>query len=568
MKKLIIASLLFSSVCAAQSSRPNFLIIVADDVGYSETGPYGSEIDTPALDSLAEEGLMFTSFYAHMNCSPTRSMLLSGTDNHLAGLGTMGAAFASPAQKDVPGYEGVLSQRVLSFAKLMQDEGYRSYTTGKWHLGVTPETLPIARGFDQSFIQAGGGPPSHFNFDPYKPGEKLYPDAKDTGLFWENNTDMTGTPVADDFYSNNFYTDKIIEYMANDPNQEKPFLAYLAFSAPHLPVQTPETHIDLYKGVYDEGYDVLRQQRFENIRQLGLFAEDIKLADRAVTVTPWDELSDEARKIKARRMEVYAGAVDNMDDNISKVIDYLKNTDQYDNTYILFMSDNGAAGFFGWNGGSGAEVYKKHNKNMEMMGRDGSPMIYGPGWASAGSVPFHFFKRHGSEGGIRVPAIITGPGIDAGSMSHRPVVVSDVAPTILELAGIKFPTGIYKEREILPQTGKSFSALFSDQDAMIHGDDEMIGFELWGRMGARKGDWKISWVEEPFREQRWYLHYLKDDPGETADLSHFFPEILDELLADWEVYKDKFNIIPSETVSVFIRPMWLINDSPHPDPMP
>ena len=553
--------LLLPATLPAQTPRPNFLIILADDVGMAELGPFGGEIDTPALDALAEEGIRFTSFYAQMNCSPTRAMLLSGMDNHLAGLGTMGAGLQSPNQVGVPGYEGVLSDRVVTFAKLLQDDGYRTYATGKWHLGHSPDKLPVARGFDRSFIQTGGDPAdSHFNLNA-RPGAM--------GGYFEDDVDVTGTPVAEDFFSSDFYAEKLIEYMRGDPGPDKPFLAYLNFTAPHIPVQAPDTHIDLYRGRYDDGYDVLRAARLASMIGMGLFPPGTELAGRAPTVTPWEELSDAARSIHARRMEVYAGAIDNMDDNIGKVVEYLKREDLYENTFILFMSDNGAAGFFGYNEEPAAARYAAADNSVENLGREGSVMFYGPGWGSAGSVPFDLFKRHAAEGGIRVPAIISGPGVDAGGAISRSVLmVSDVAPTVLELAGVEYPRGAYGGREILPQTGKSFVPLLRDPEAVVHGDDEVLGLELWSRIAVRKGDWKLLRTEPPFREDRWYLYNVKVDPGETTDLASRMPAKLEEMEAAWELFRERNNVLLPQGLPDRIRPMWLIDDSPHPDPMP
>lgn len=552
---------LLTSNSPAQVTPPNFLIIVADDVGMAELGPYGSEIDTPALDALAAEGIRFTNFYAQMNCSPTRAMLMSGTDNHLAGLGTMGDGMQSPNQVGVPGYEGVLSDRAVTFARLLQDNGYRTYVTGKWHLGHSPDKLPVARGFDRSFIQTGGGPAdSHFNLNT-RPGSM--------GGYFENEVEVTGMPVAEGFFSSDFYAERLIDYMRSDPEQDKPFLAYLNFSAPHIPVQAPDTHIDLYRGRYDDGYDVLREVRLAAMIESGLFPPGTRLADRAPTVTPWEEVSEPARAIHARRMEVYAGAIDNMDDNIGKVLDYLKQEGLYENTVILFMSDNGAAGFFGYNAGPAAARYAAADNSIENMGREGSVMFYGPGWGSAGSTPFSLFKRHAAEGGIRVPAIISGSGVaDGGAISHSVLMVSDVAPTVLELAGVDYPEDAYEGREILPQTGKSFARLLRDPEAEIHGEDEVLGLELWARIAVRKGDWKLLRTEPPFREDRWYLYNLREDPGETTDLSVRMPGKLEEMEAAWEQFRDRYNVIPPLNLPDLIRPMWLIDDSPHPDPMP
>ena len=562
IRSLLCLCFLLSSTLIAQPVRPNFLIIVADDVGMAELGPYGSEIETPALNALAQEGIRFTSFYAQMNCSPTRAMLMSGTDSHLAGLGTMGAGLRSPNQEGVPGYEGVLSDRVVTFARLLKDSGYRTYAAGKWHLGHTPDKLPAARGFDQAFIQTGGGPAdSHFNLNGRGPNAR-------NGYF-ENEVDVTGMPVAEDFFSSDFYADTMIDYLSSDPERDRPFLAYLNFTAPHIPVQAPDTHIDLYRGRYDDGYDVLRETRLASMIEMGLFPPGTRLGERAPTVTPWGELSDAARRIQARRMEVYAGVIDNMDDNIGKVVEYLKQAGLYENTFILFMSDNGAAGFFGYDAGPAAERYAAADNRIGNLGREGSMMFYGPGWGSAGSAPFNLFKRHAAEGGIRVPAIVRGPGVSAGgAISHGVVMVSDVAPTVLELAGVDYPHGAYDGREILPQTGKSFAPLLRDPGAVIHGEDEVLGLELWARIAVRKGDWKLLKTEPPFREDRWYLYNVRNDPGETADLASRMPGKLAEMEAAWELFRERNNVILPLSLPDIVRPMWLVDGSPHPDPMP
>ena len=565
MKKIaLIALALMMQTACSQDERPNFLIIIADDVGYAELGPFGGEIATPSLDALAADGLRFTSFYAQMNCSPTRAMLMSGTDSHRVGLGSMGPGIGSPNQLGQPGYEGVLNDQAVAFTELLQDAGYRNFIAGKWHLGTAPNRLPIARGFDRSFIQSGGGPgDSHFNLNGPRPDS--------TGSYFEDTTDVTGTAVSVDFFSSNFYADKLIEYLSENEDQDAPFLAWLAFSAPHIPVQAPDTHIDLYRGRYDAGYDVLREQRLERMKEIGIVPEDVPLAEQAPTVTPWDQLSAEAKRIQARRMEVYAGAIANMDDNIGRVIDYLKRAGDYEDTIILFMSDNGAAGFFGWGpeGGPGFGAHARADNSLENVGREGSWMFYGPGWGSAGSTPFSLFKRHATEGGIRVPAIMAGPGIDnAGGMSHTTVMASDVAPTLLELAGIENFPARYEGREILPQTGRSFSALFADPSAQIHRDDEIIGIELWGRIAIRKGPWKLLRTEPPFREDRWLLYNIEDDPIESADLSQQMPDKLAEMIAAWEQYEQQNGVILPNEVPTFVRPMWLLDGSAHPDPMP
>lgn len=520
----------------AQLPSPNILLIVADDLGYAELGSYGSEIDTPAIDSLAQSGVRYTNFYAHSNCSPTRAMLFSGMDSHLTGLGAMDGT-QGPNQIGQPGYEGYLNQQTVSVAKLFQDSGYKTYMTGKWHLGTTPESLPAAQGFDRYFLQVGGSPPGgHFSLNGAGPGAK--------NIYIEDGIDRTGTPVADDFFSSDFYTDKLIEYLDAEKDRDAPFFAYLAFSAPHIPVQAPESHIDLYQGEYDEGYDVILERRLNKMQSLGLVSSTVTAARRAPTVTPWDQLTEEDRGIHARRMEVYAGAIDNLDDNVGRLLDYLKDNGQFDNTLILFMSDNGAAGFYGWQSQKLIARFNNADNSLENLGRDGSMMFYGPGWGSAGSTPFYLFKRHMSEGGLRVPFIISGPGVShRGLISHQVLTVRDVAPTLLEMVGIRYPDRSYEGRKILPQTGLSFAAQLVNDDTPIHSKTEILGWELFKRRALRKGDWKLLWLDAPFGNDQWQLYNLSIDPGETQDLAREEPEKLAELMAAWNDYVSQNNVI-------------------------
>ena len=523
----------------ASPTRPNILLIVADDLGYSELGAYGSEIDTPAIDSIAEVGIRYTRFYAHSNCSPTRAMLFSGVDNHLNGLGAMLLALG-PNQRGEPGYEGHLNDRTVSFAKLLQDAGYKTYMTGKWHLGETPETLPAARGFDRYFIQTKGSPPDgHFNLNGPRPGAK--------GIYFEDGVDRTGMPVPDDFFSSDFYTDKLIEYLDTGRDNESPFFAYLAFTAPHIPVQAPDVYIEKYRGHYDEGYDVVRQRRLKNMQRVGLVDSTVAPGHRAPTTTPWNQLSEEDRRIHARRMEVYAGAVDNMDDNVGRLLEYLRASDQFNNTLILLLSDNGAAGFYGWQSEGLVARFNQADNSLENLGRDGSMMFYGPGWASAGSAPFYLFKRHMTEGGIRVPLIVSGHGVTGQDLiSHEFLTVRDIAPTLLELAGTQYPSGTYDGREIFPQTGKSFASRLNGTGPEIHNETEVFGWELFKRRGVIKGDWKLLWIEAPFGTDEWQLFNLSDDPGETRNVAEKEPEKLAEMISAWDDYATENYVILSD----------------------
>ena len=471
-------------------------------------------------------------------------MLFSGMDSHLAGLGAMNG-FAGSNQQGLPGYEGHLNSRTVSLAQLLNDAGYATFMAGKWHLGDTPDSLPAAQGFDRYFIQVHGTPPGgHFNLNGREPGSK--------GAYYEDGEDRTGTAVTPDFFSSNFYTDKLIEYLESGKESTAPFFAYLAFSAPHIPVQAPDSHIDLYRGRYDDGYDVLRQARLDSLRRMGLVEPDAVVGRVAPNVQPWEQLGEQEKRRSARRMEVYAAAIDNLDDNVGRVLDYLQASGRLDDTLVIFMSDNGAAGFDGWQSEAGIRRFNAADNSIENLGRDGSMMFYGPGWASAGSAPFYLFKRHMSEGGIRVPFIVSGPDVkQRGSVSRELLTVRDVAPTLLEIAGARYPDATYDGREILPQTGASFAAQLAGDRSRVHASHQVFGWELFGRQGVRKGDWKALRIEPPFGSGHWQLFNLKTDPGESRDLAMKRPQILADMTAAWDQYARENNVIVSDGPLVF-----------------
>ena len=312
--------------------RPNLVLIVADDLGWSDIGAFGGEIPTPNLDALAAGGMMLTQFYANQSCSPTRAMLMSGTDAHVAGLAVMGAPRQGP-QAGAPGYEGFLNFRVASMADLLKDAGYHTYMTGKWHLGRTVETGPNARGFERSFASLDGA--AHLGSLSWGgPGRAPY---REGGGGIVN--------VVDDFYSTRAYTEKMIEYIETDRGDDKPFFAWLAYTAPHWPLQAPEESIAKFEGWYDAGYDALHARRIERAKELDLIPEDF-VAEGPVDGEPrWNELTDEERRVRARYMEIYAAMVNDLDRYVGEFIDYIDEIGELDNTFIMFMSDNGAEGW-------------------------------------------------------------------------------------------------------------------------------------------------------------------------------------------------------------------------------
>ncbi|MBN1905237.1 MAG: arylsulfatase [Deltaproteobacteria bacterium] len=521
-----------ANATSEKAERPNILFILADDLGFSDMGIYGGEIPTPNLDTLAKGGMMLTNFYSGQTCSPTRSMLMSGTDNHLAGVGVMGGP-SREDHKDKPGYVGYLNFRVVSLADILRDAGYNTYITGKWHLGMDVENGPVARGFRRAFISLDGA--AHLGkWDWRGPQPANYRDGE------------TQMQVDDDFYSTRVYTEKMIEYIENDRKENKPFFAYLAYTAPHWPLQAPDESIARFKGKYDKGYQALYEERFNRLKKMGLIKPDAKPISNERFQPAWDALSDEEKKIERRKMEIYAAMVSDLDTYIGRFIDYLKSINEYDNTFIMFMSDNGAessrmdlAPFIA------DHVGKEYDHSLENLGRGNTYVMYGKNWASVSAAPFFRHKATGFEGGVHVPAFVHYPKmVKAGTSSNGMGHVMDVYPTLLELAKAKHPGTSYRGQEVLPVKGKSLIPLITGQANEIHEKKNIHGWELHGHRGIRQGDWKLVWDQAlPENERRWSLYNLAEDPFEQNDLSKTMSEKYKEMIANWDIYAQENGVI-------------------------
>lgn len=522
----------------AKASRPNILVIVADDLGYSDIGAFGGEIRTPNLDALAARGLVLTGFHSAPTCSPTRSMLLSGTDNHLAGLGTM-AEMQGPEQRGQRGYEGYLPADIATLADRLHALGYATLMSGKWHLGLRPEDAPARRGFDQSFDLAQGGG-SHY-------GDDLSKTAGDGGTtYWENGKQLAALPKG--FYSSDTYAAKLIEQLGR-ADKAKPFFGYLTFTAPHWPLQAPAEDIARYRGKYDDGFEALRERRLARMKQLGLIPATVAAHEIEVPKGErWAELSPEKKREQARLMEVYAAMVDRMDQNVGRVIDYLKRTGQYDNTIILFTADNGAEG------ADLAKIelpsFQKHVKaadnRIENIGRPTSYAWYGPGWAQAATAPSWLYKGYTTEGGTRVAAFIDWPGSPRSGVSNTFGTVMDVVPTLVEAAGGDWHGARFAGRAVQPVRGVSWVPYLTGAAERVHSPDEPVGSELFGRRAIRQGDWKAVNLGD-----RWRLFNVAADPGETRDLAATDPDRLKRLSAAWDVYGRDVGVIMPKTPSKY-----------------
>ena len=512
----------------AELTRPNILLIVADDLGYSDIGSFGGEIATPTLDILAKEGLLLTNFNVLPSCSPTRSVLMSGVDNHRAGLGTMGEV-KTPEMEGHPGYAGYLNFEVAALPEVLKAGGYHTYMAGKWHLGGDEETSPHARGFEETFTLVPGGGSHWSDLKPLSPPQTM--------MYRRNGRLVEALP--EDFYSTRYYTDLLLQFIEQNQEDGKPFFAYLSYTAPHDPLHAPKEYIDKYKGKYDEGWDVLREARLQRLKDLGIINKNAKPFPRLASVKAWDEMSAEERRNAARDMEVYAAMVDYMDEQIKRVFDYLKKIGEYDNTMIIFFSDNGANGALPTAyPGQTDEFLNSFDNSMENRGLVNSFIETGPGWAQASMSPSRLFKAFTAEGGIKSPFLIKPPGrlANAGTMNHSFFHVRDIMPTILDLAGVAHSEE-FEGRKVRPMQGRSVLGLLEGKVESPYEEASQVGYELFGLKAFFAGDWKILWMPQPFGPGDWELFNLKQDPAELTDLSAQHPEKLKEMVALWEQYK-------------------------------
>lgn len=550
--RIALFGLFLSGPASAADPKPNILLIIADDMGYSDIGCFGGEIQTPHLDALAQRGIRATNFYVGPTCSPTRSMLLSGCDHHVAGFGNMDE-FAGPEQKGKPGYEGYLNDRVVPVARVLREAGYHTYWAGKSHMGYDPKHWPAAMGFERDFtlLQGGGS-----NWS-----DMMYPNPAHPKLTFTLDGKILDK-LPDDHFSSQAYTDFIIQCNEANKGDGKPFFAYLSFQAVHSPFAAPDDWLDKYKGVYDKGYDAIRAERLQRMKELGIVSKDSVLAPRVPQVPAWDTLTPEQQKLSARRMEVYAAMLANMDHHIGRVIDHLEATGQLDNTLVFFISDNGAEpvelgalveSVFS------AEAKKWFFENFdtrpENWGRRGSAVDYGAAWAQVGSTPFRLYKAWPTEGGIHAPLIIAGPGVkNGGALKPAVLHVTDLVPTFLDLAGAQHPSAT--DPKLAPLRGKSLTPLLTGETEAVRADEDWIGEELFGNRMVRQGDWKLCYLlKTAGGSGEWELFNLATDPGETTDLSKEEPERTKALLALWDRYVAENGVILTDDGPFKAKPL-------------
>lgn len=513
---------------ARPDTRPNIIVIVADDLGFSDLGAFGGEIRTPNLDALAMQGVRLTNLHTAPVCSMSRAELLTGVDHHRTGLATFGEFLdRNPNQKGQPGYEGHLNSRVVTIAERLSQGGYDTIMSGKWHLGQVAESDPAKRGFSKSFTLLGGGH-NHFN-PPAAPGAQTA-----YAQYTLNGKPVTPPP----FYSSDYFTDQLIGFLPDRAENKRPFFAYLAFTAPHYPLHAPAQDVARYAGKYDMGYDELRSRRVARQKQLGLVGKDVVAHDPSKP-TRWKDQPPSEKKRLAKQMEVYAGMVDRLDQNIGRLMDSLKQRGLADNTLIFFMSDNGAEGHQLEQSVVFPDVGKallgSGDNSLESMGTEKSYFWYDTNWAEAATAPSRLYKSFPSEGGTRPVAFIAGTPVKQSGISSAYVSVRDVVPTIIELARLPKPQFTRGNDPVFVPTGTSLTPLLSDPGAVIH-QQVIDNGEMFGRRWSRRDNWKAVYIPAPTGPTRWELFDVAADPGETRDLAGEHPEILAELRLQWLEY--------------------------------
>ncbi len=519
----------------APRTPPNIVILLADDWGFSDVGAFGGEMATPNLDALAATGVRFSNFHVAGSCSPTRAMLQTGVSNHRAGLGNMPETIP-PAHLGKPGYETHLNNRVVTIAQLLRASGYRTYFTGKWHLGHTADTLPTTRGYDHALALSQSGADNFEN----KPNLLVYERAD-----WTEDGGPARLPKR--FYSSKLIIDRMIGYIDSD-KQRRPFLASINFLANHIPVQAPDADLAAYRARYAGGWTALRAARRAGAIAKGVMPANVKMVTMGTTQN-WEALSADEKAQRAGAMSAYAAMATAMDREVGRLIAHLKARGAYENTIFVFLSDNGAEAtdpmemsfVSHWN------ARLLYNQSTDTQGRPGSLTAIGAGFASAASAPLNGYKFTASEGGLRVPMILAWPGnplIQRGAVAGGFAHVTDLAPTLLALAGAAPQRGRFEGRAVEPMIGRDLAPMLTGQATIAHPDDAPLGYELSGNAVLFKGRFKLVKNLPPYGDGNWRLYDIMADPGETTDLATAQPERFGAMQADYARFAKVNGVLP------------------------
>ncbi len=508
------------------ANRPNIILIMVDDMGYSDLGCYGSEISTPNLDRLATEGIRLREFYNNSICAPTRASLLTGQYPHKAGVGYFDTNLG------LPPYQGYLNRESLTLGEVFRSGGYSTMLSGKWHVGKDSLSWPNQRGFDK-FYGILGGASDYFDVKPLPFGQNPYPVA-----LIKNN--VRQYPKDNSYYFTDEVGTNAIQFLDEQRQENKPFFLYVAFTAPHWPLQALPEDIAKYRGKYDLGWDSLRVERLKRQQELGILTNNQLIAQHDPEVPYWDKLTYDEKQFWKAKMEVYAAMVDRMDQNVGRILAKLKELKKDDNTLIVFLSDNGAQGGFN----SYSQLRRGLVRNTGPVGTAGSFDYQEQNWAYLSNTPLRHYKNNFHEGGFGTSFIAWYPKqIKAGSMAKGTGHVIDLAPTFYDLAGIPYP-GTYNGTKANPLTGKSLlPVLFGQTNEVNRG--EPIFWERAGNRAVRKGNWKLV---STYPSYKWELFDLTSDRGETKNLADARTDLVNELAADYVRWAEKNGVVDYDRI--------------------
>lgn len=539
-----LATLLLAVVSAnsAWAERPNVLVILADDLGYSDLGCYGGELSTPSIDRLAMKGIRFEACYNSARCCPSRASLMTGLYPHQAGIGSFETR--EPDRMRGPGYLGHLNNHCVTLAEVLKGAGYSTWMVGKWHMG---RPGPIARGFDEFYGFVENHSQSQWDQSKYirlpagQEPEKRY--------------------AKGEFYATDAFTDYSLEFLQQARREEgKPWFLFLAHSAPHFPIHAPKASIDRHVETYRRGWDALRAERLERMKGLGLIEEDVELPPRSEAPVDeeviangysgqpnpaWASLDADRREDLARRMATYAAMVEHLDRGVGRIVENLETAGELDNTLILFTSDNGACyewGPFGFDGISRRGINTlRTGDDLQQIGQPSTHASYGSGWAMLANTPLAMYKHFCHEGGVRSPLVAHWPERvkTPGSIVRDPAHVMDVMATVCAATGAAYPER-FEGREILPAEGVSLVPLLEGQAIA----ERTIAMEHQEARGLRRGDWKLVWGKRQLDPLRWELYNLADDVTEQRDLADDKPELTRLLADEWLRWAERVGVYP------------------------
>ncbi len=541
---------------------PNVVVILIDDLGFSHFGCFGSDLATPHIDRMAAGGLRYSNFHVTPLCSPTRAALLTGRNHHSVGVRSI-----SNFSSGYPHMRGHVSNHAATMGEVLRESGYTTFAIGKWHL-CPMENASSAGPFDQWPLQRGFD-----RFYGFLDGEtdQFAPD-----LVYDNHRVEPPKSVAEGYHLSEDLVDHALSFIhdARSIRPDRPFFTYLAFGAMHAPHQAPDSYLQKYRGVFDDGWDVARERWFARQKEMGIIAPETELAPRNPGVEPWDSLPENHRKLAARLQEAYAAFLEHTDDQIGRFMDELERLGELDNTLVLLMSDNGAS----QEGGPFGVLHEMKFFNfimetpdeavdrLEEIGGPNSHTNYPWGWAQAGNTPFKWYKQNTHEGGVHVPLIAHWPkGITAaGEIRHDFAYVTDIAPTIYESAGVTLPD-VLRGYEQMPLAGRSLAPTFAGDE--VGGEPRVQYFEMMGHRALYEDGWKIVTRHQfgsPFEDDVWELYNLREDPSECHDLAAQHPQRVEAMIERWWVEAEEYGVFPLDDRTIELFGSRFRDRSPHP----